>query len=225
MSYTGQIASEKRAQVGVRRGYPVGGAVKRAFDIVAAAVAIVVLLPLLAGCCLVVLATSPGPVLFRHRRIGLAGLEFTCLKFRTMEVDAQRRLQDYLANNAEARNQWQASHKLLNDPRITPFGQFMRRSSLDELPQLFNILKGDMSVVGPRPIVEEEVAKYSEHFGLYATARPGLTGLWQVSGRNTTTYPERVAYDVKYVRSWSLFRDLWIIFVTIAHVIEGRGAY
>lgn len=198
---------------------------KRAFDFFAAVAAIVALLPLLLGCCLLVAATSSGPVLFRHRRLGFGGREFNCLKFRTMEVDAESRLQEYLARDPDARREWEASHKLRNDPRITPVGQFLRRSSLDELPQLFNVLVGQMSIVGPRPIVEAEIEKYQEQFVVYAGGRPGLTGLWQVKGRNTTTYSERIAYDVEYLRNWSLFRDVWIIFITVAHVIEGTGAY
>jgi exopolysaccharide production protein ExoY len=118
-----------------------------------------------------------------------------------MQVDADRRLREYLAQDAEARKEWKAHHKLKNDPRITPVGQFLRRTSLDELPQLFNVLLGHMSIVGPRPIVEDEVEKYQEHFAIYAAGRPGLTGLWQVKGRNTTTYEQRVAYDVEYLRN------------------------
>jgi exopolysaccharide production protein ExoY len=205
--------------------YPIGGRLKRSFDIIASLTAIIALLPLLVGFCLVVLATSPGPVLFRHRRVGLGGREFTCLKFRSMEVDAERRLSQELARNPEARSEWQANQKLKKDPRITPFGQFLRRSSLDELPQLFNVLKGDMSVVGPRPIVQHEVAKYHQHFAIYVRGRPGLTGLWQISGRNTTTYSERVASDVDYLSNWSLARDLRIIIATTVHIVEGGGAY
>jgi exopolysaccharide production protein ExoY len=205
--------------------YPIGGLLKRSFDIIASLTAIVALLPLLVGCCLVVLATSRGPVLFRHRRVGLGGREFTCLKFRTMEMDAERRLSQELARNPEARREWQANHKLKKDPRITPLGQFLRRTSLDELPQLFNVLKGDMSLVGPRPIVQDEVAKYQQHFAIYVRGRPGLTGLWQINGRNTTSYSERVAYDVDYLNNWSLARDLRIIMATTVHVVAGSGAY
>jgi lipopolysaccharide/colanic/teichoic acid biosynthesis glycosyltransferase len=160
-------------------------------------------------------------VLFRHRRIGWGGREFSCLKFRTMQVDAERRLKEYLAANPNARREWLINHKLRNDPRITPFGGFLRRSSFDELPQLFNVLRGDMSLVGPRPIVQEEVAKYQEHFAKYASCRPGLTGLWQISGRNTTSYSERVAYDLEYLRNWSMLRDIWIMIATPLHLIDG----
>jgi exopolysaccharide production protein ExoY len=224
MSYTTEIVA-RNTDLQTRSVRPVGGAMKRAFDIAFTSVAILILLPLLAGCCLVVLATSPGPVLFRHRRIGHGGRSFNCLKFRTMEINADRRLHEYLASSEEARYEWEAFRKLQNDPRVTPFGAFMRRSSLDELPQLFNVLVGDMSIVGPRPIIMDEVEKYQEHFGVYVSGRPGLTGLWQVKGRNTTTYAQRVAYDVQYLRSWSLWRDIWIILTTISEVCTGRGAY
>jgi exopolysaccharide production protein ExoY len=167
----------------------------------------------------------PGPVLFRQRRVGFDAREFTCLKFRTMAIDAERALREYLEHNEDARREWQTTHKLRNDPRITGFGRFLRRSSLDELPQLFNVLLGDMSIVGPRPIVAEEAPLYQEHFIDYTNARPGLTGLWQISGRNTTSYPQRVAYDVEYLRNWSFSRDMRIILATAVHVWEGNGAY
>jgi exopolysaccharide production protein ExoY len=204
---------------------PVGGADKRVFDVVAALAAIAALLPMFAILWIAVRMEGPGPVLFRQRRIGFDGRKFTCLKFRTMAVDAERALREYLANNEDARREWQTTHKLRNDPRITAFGRFLRRSSLDELPQLFNVLVGHMSLVGPRPIVSEEVPLYRQHFGDYANARPGLTGLWQISGRNTTSYPQRVAYDVDYVRNWSFIRDMRIILATVTHIWEGNGAY
>jgi exopolysaccharide production protein ExoY len=203
---------------------PIGGGIKRTFDVLASLFGILVLLPLLIGCCLVTFGTSPGPILFRHRRTGLGGKEFNCLKFRTMEVDAERKLREYLAADPDARHEWLTNHKLQNDPRVTPFGRFMRRSSLDELPQLFNVLFGDMSLVGPRPIIRDEVEKYRESFRVYASGRPGLTGLWQVKGRNSTTYAERVAYDVYYFRNWSFGRDLAIILSTVIQVCRGRGA-
>jgi exopolysaccharide production protein ExoY len=207
----------------VRR--PVGGTAKRAFDVVAALAGIAALLPIFAVLYVVVYAERPGAVLFRQRRIGFDGREFTCLKFRTMAVDAERALREYLANNEEARREWHTTHKLRNDPRVTELGRFLRRSSLDELPQLFNVLMGHMSIVGPRPIVAEEVPLYREHFIDYANARPGLTGLWQVNGRNTIGYPQRVAYDVEYLRNWSFSRDMQIILATATHVWEGNGAY
>ena len=205
--------------------HPVGGAAKRVFDVVAAFAAITAFLPMFAILWIAVRVECPGPVLFRQRRIGFDGREFTCLKFRTMAVDAERALREYLAINEDARREWQTTYKLRNDPRITAVGRFLRRSSLDELPQLFNVLMGHMSIVGPRPIVADEIPLYREHFGDYANARPGLTGLWQVSGRNTTSYPQRVAYDVDYLRNWSFIRDMRIIIATVMHVWEGNGAY
>ena len=219
-----EYALSEAPVVAPRDNRPIGGVVKRAFDVIAALVCIVGMTPLTIGCCLLVLA-SGRPVLFRHRRIGFGGQEFTCLKFRTMAIDAEHRLEEYLAKDCDARQEWQKYRKLRKDPRVTGIGRLMRRTSLDELPQLLNVLKGDMSLVGPRPIVADEVAQYQEHFGLYASARPGLTGLWQVSGRNGTTYAQRVAYDVEYVRNWSLMRDIRIVLATLAHVIDGNGAY
>jgi exopolysaccharide production protein ExoY len=223
MSYMSQIYAQERA-VRVQGRRPVGGAMKRSCDIILALAAIVALLPLLAAVYLLVAATSPGPVIFRHRRIGVGGRQFECFKFRTMQIDAERRLRDLLAKDPAARREWELKHKLSDDPRVTPLGSLMRRSSLDELPQLFNILFGQMSMVGPRPIVDSEIAKYNEHFAVYASGRPGLTGLWQVKGRNTTSYDQRVAYDVEYLRNWSLWKDLRILIMTVGHVFEGTGA-
>ena len=205
-------------------GRPIGGSVKRIFDIIAVLACIVGSSPLLVICYLAVVTVSGRPALFRQRRLGYGGREFSCLKFRTMELDAERRLQEHLAIDPDARREWIEDQKLANDPRVRPLGKMMRRTSLDELPQLFNILKGEMSLVGPRPIVADEVAKYQQHFGLYASARPGLTGLWQVNGRNTTTYAQRVAYDVDYVRNWSLIRDIKIMILTVVRVSSMKGA-
>jgi exopolysaccharide production protein ExoY len=204
---------------------PIGGATKRTFDIVAGLLAAIISSPLFLVCYFLVLANSGRPVLFRHRRIGFAGREFTCLKFRTMAVDAEKRLQQHLAANPGAAREWMNNQKLQDDPRVTRIGKIMRRTSLDELPQLFNILKGEMSLVGPRPIVVEEITKYQEHFYVYAGSRPGLTGLWQIKGRNETTYAERVAFDVEYLRNWSLRRDVAILLMTVKRVLEGCGAY
>jgi exopolysaccharide production protein ExoY len=224
MSYTSQVYPRDKV-ISPPTVRPVGGAIKRVSDIVVALGAIIALLPLFAACYLLVASTSRGPVIFRHRRVGFGGREFECFKFRTMQVDAERRLREYLDSDPAARQEWELKHKLCDDPRITPFGQMMRRSSLDELPQLFNILLGHMSMVGPRPIVESEIVKYHEYFGVYASGRPGLTGLWQVRGRNTTSYEQRVAYDVEYLRNWSIWKDFRILLLTISHVFEGTGAY
>ncbi len=204
---------------------PIGGPTKRAFDIIACLLATIISSPVFLACYLLVLANSGRPVLFRHRRIGFAGREFTCLKFRTMAPGAEKRLQQHLAANPDAAREWMNNQKLQDDPRVSRIGKIMRRISLDELPQLFNILKGEMSLVGPRPIVVEEIAKYQEHFRVYASGRPGLTGLWQIKGRNETTYAERVALDVEYLRNWSLRRDIAIVLMTVKRVVEGRGAY
>jgi exopolysaccharide production protein ExoY len=168
---------------------------------------------------------DPGPAFYRHRRIGLNGVPFECLKFRTMAVDADAVLQRHLAANGEAAREWEQSHKLKRDPRVTPLGSALRKTSLDELPQLLNILKGEMSFVGPRPIVDAEVPKYGAFITHYLAARPGLTGPWQISGRNDVAYATRVALDRHYVEQWSLWRDLAIIARTVRVVVTARGCY
>ena len=157
-------------------------------------------------------------------RIGRGGREFPCLKFRSMAVDAEARLESHLASSAAARREWDRYHKLEFDPRITPLGRFLRSSSLDELPQLFNVLRGEMSLVGPRPIVRAEVRRYNRYFPVYCSTRPGLTGLWQVLGRNRVSYRRRVAADVLYVRRKSLWLNIRILVATIPAVLLRRGA-
>jgi lipopolysaccharide/colanic/teichoic acid biosynthesis glycosyltransferase len=166
-----------------------------------------------------------GPMFFAHRRVGRHGVPFPCLKFRSMAIDADLRLERLLAADVEARREWDADHKLRADPRVTPVGDFLRRSSLDELPQLFNVLRGDMSLVGPRPIVQAEAAKYGRRFKSYCKVRPGITGLWQVSGRNDVCYRERVALDVLYARRKSLAMDAGILIKTVPAVLLRRGSY
>jgi len=168
---------------------------------------------------------SPGPVFFRQRRIGRFGRKFHVYKFRTMVQNADQILQNYLDNSPQLKVQWLATHKLKQDPRVTRLGALLRKSSLDELPQLWNILIGDMSLVGPRPIVDAEVEKYGKCFELYIQVRPGLTGLWQVSGRNNTTYEHRVELDEYYVRNRSLKLDLQILWKTVFVVLRKTGAY
>ncbi|MGA2031063.1 MAG: undecaprenyl-phosphate galactose phosphotransferase WbaP [Thermoguttaceae bacterium] len=198
---------------------------KRAADLAMAAVLLVLHMPLMMVIAVWIKLTSPGPLLFAQRRIGLGGREFFAWKFRTMRLNADEVLDRYLRENPGLRREWQASYKLKNDPRVTRCGRFLRRTSLDELPQLFNVLKGDMSLVGPRPIVRDEISRYGNDFPRYARVRPGITGLWQVSGRNDTTYPQRVAFDAYYVENWSLWLDLWILLKTVRVVLLREGAY
>jgi len=204
---------------------PVGGYLKRIFDICGAAAALVFLLPLLVLLAAIIKASDRGPILFRHKRVGRDGVPFSCLKFRTMVVDSDQTLKRYLVANSEAAREWEQTQKLKNDPRITPLGAILRASSADELPQLFNILRGDMSFVGPRPIVTAEISKYGTHIDAYLRARPGLTGAWQVSGRNDVSYETRVALDREYVENWTFRRDVAILVKTVRVVATARGCY
>lgn len=197
---------------------------KRLFDIVATLALLAILAPFLLVVALLA-RRDGGAALFGHRRIGAHGVPFTCLKFRTMAPNAQDVLAKLLATDPEARAEWERSFKLKHDPRVTPVGRFLRESSLDELPQLFNVLAGDMSLVGPRPIVTEEIARYGEAFHDYARCRPGITGLWQVSGRNDVDYRQRVQLDRSYARQWSFLQDLMLLLRTPLAVLRRRGAY
>jgi exopolysaccharide production protein ExoY len=201
------------------------GAASRCLDLLIASLALLFFLPLLALIALAIKLFDPGPVIFRHRRIGKDGQEFLCWKFRSMVVDAEARLDALLRANPSARHEWAETQKLTNDPRVTPLGRFLRKSSLDELPQLINVLKGDMSIVGPRPIVEAEAERYGHYFALYCLVRPGLTGLWQISGRSDVRYFERVLLDARYISSKSVMRDLKIIMLTVPSVLATRGSY
>lgn len=198
---------------------------KRAFDVLVSSVALLFVLPFFALLALMIKLQDGGDVFFVQKRIGAGGRVFNCIKFRTMVVDAQARLEHLLATDMDARAEWMANQKLTKDPRITALGRFLRKSSLDELPQLWNILCGDMSVVGPRPIINNEVEKYGTHFEEYAAVRPGLTGLWQVSGRSETTYDERVELDAKYVQEWSFLSDVAIVFKTVPAILMSKGAH
>lgn len=200
------------------------GFLKRITDFVIAGTTLIFLLPIIIPLAIAVRLSDGGPALFKQRRIGRDGKEFNCYKFRSMVIDADLRLQKLLKEDPRARQEWQATQKLEKDPRITPFGQFLRKSSLDELPQLINILKGEMSIVGPRPIVRNEVEKYGDYFPYYCQVRPGLTGLWQVSGRSDTSYGERVKLDVQYVSAWSYVSDIKIMAMTIPAVLMSDGA-
>jgi exopolysaccharide production protein ExoY len=206
------------------RGLWAQGGVSRALDILIAAAALVFFLPLFLVIALAIKLTDPGPVFFGHRRIGLGGTSFRCWKFRSMVVDAEARLAAILASDPEAAREWAEHQKLTDDPRVTRLGNFLRRSSLDELPQLWNVLAGEMSIVGPRPIVETEAARYGQHFALYCLVRPGITGLWQISGRSDIHYFERVLLDVRYVSSRTTWRDLRIIALTVPSVLAARGS-
>jgi exopolysaccharide production protein ExoY len=205
---------------------PIGFASKRAADVILAACGIVLLAPFFIICCLATICCSPGPVFFRHERVGFNGKRFKCLKFRTMAADAQERLRRHLEVDAEAAAEWAAFRKLRSDPRITPVGAMLRKSSLDELPQLFNVLTGDMSIVGPRPVTEEELKRYySDAISAYYACRPGITGLWQVSGRSATTYQRRVVLDSYYANNWSMVLDAKIMMATIPAVCRSDTAY
>ncbi|MCL1991634.1 MAG: undecaprenyl-phosphate galactose phosphotransferase WbaP [Spirochaetes bacterium] len=199
--------------------------IKRFMDLLLVITGGAVILPALLLVALLVKISSPGPVLYKHKRIGLDGQPFYIYKFRSMVIDAEKRLNQILESDPVAKKEWEASHKIQNDPRITKLGRFLRRASIDEFPQLINILRGEMSLVGPRPVVEAEKEKYGEDFNRVFSIKPGLTGLWQVSGRSDTNYAERISYDTYYLQSWSVWLDLWILFKTFGAVARGRGAY
>ena len=195
---------------------------KRALDISIVLVSIVFVAPIIAFCA-VIIALDGGAPFFGHMRVGQNGREFRCWKIRSMVVDAQSRLAAHLEADPEARAEWEATRKLTNDPRITRFGQFLRKSSLDELPQLLNVLLGQMSIVGPRPVPRDELAMYGSSRQAYLAMRPGITGLWQVSGRNDVSYAERIAMDQAYQKSCSFKLDLVIIFKTFGAVLGRSG--
>lgn len=198
---------------------------KRVLDVILASLGLLVLIVLFAIIAAAIAISDRGPVFIRHRRIGKDGVSFPCFKFRTMVLDADTALERHLADNPSARAEWRDTRKLKNDPRVTPLGRVLRETSLDELPQLFNILRGDMSIVGPRPIVADEAARYGGAILYYKAVRPGLTGLWQCSGRNDVGYDQRVMLDTRYVQTWSLTQDVAIIFKTIPAVLLSRGVY
>lgn len=198
---------------------------KRILDMALSAFALIALAPVLVAIAIAIKLDSRGPVLFGHERIGQSGRAFSALKFRTMMSNGAEVLQKFLAANPAARAEWERDHKLKNDPRVTRVGRFLRKTSLDELPQLWNVLRNEMSLVGPRPIVEAEISKYGASYSLYTRVKGGVTGLWQVSGRNDVSYEERVKLDSFYVRNWSVWLDLCILYKTIGTVIFRSGAY
>lgn len=197
--------------------------VKCIFDMTLALLLVVLLLPVFALFSLLIIRDG-GPVFYKHMRIGRDGVPFRCLKFRTMVRNADRVLQDHLASHPDAAAEWAAFHKLVDDPRITRIGRFLRSTSLDELPQLFNVLLGEMSLVGPRPVTEAELSYYGKDLFFYLEARPGITGLWQVSGRSNLSYEQRVLYDTWYVKNWTLWLDVAILARTIPVVLSRTGA-
>lgn len=195
---------------------------KRTFDIAASLFLIVVFAPLIASIALCLLVSGGTPV-FSHTRIGQGRRKFKCYKFRTMHKNSSRALRFMLRTDVIAAEEWSEAQKLTFDPRITSIGQFLRMSSLDELPQLFNVLVGDMTMVGPRPVTEKELARYGRDLPIYLSVRPGLTGLWQVHGRGTTTFEERVAMDCAYVQQLSFATDLKLMFQTVGAVLKRTG--
>lgn len=199
-------------------------AVKKLLDLSILFFAGLILLPFICIVAVLVKLSSPGPVFYGHERIGRAGKKIRVWKFRSMEINAEEKLEKVLAENPEYQKEWNESFKLTNDPRVTPIGRFLRKSSLDELPQLFNVLIGDMSFIGPRPVTDDEILKYGENFTYIFSVKPGLSGMWQVSGRSDTDYAERVAFDSYYIQNWSIWLDIWLIFKTIGVVLTGKGA-
>lgn len=198
---------------------------KRLFDTVLTLCGMVVFLPIGLIIAAIIYITDPGPILFAHRRVGQHGKLFPCYKFRSMVVNAEEALEEYLKDNPEAQEEWNRDFKLKDDPRITKIGHFLRKTSLDELPQLLNVLKGEMSLVGPRPIVTAEIEKYGEYIQDFYLVPPGITGVWQVSGRSDTTYDERVQMDSWYVHNWSVWIDLVYLVKTVTAVLMRKGAY
>jgi len=199
--------------------------IKRLMDICIVILGGIIILPILLIIGLIIKIDSPGSILYKHERLGINGKRFYAYKFRTMVTDADTKLHNLLETDPKLKKEWEEKQKLLKDPRITAIGKFLRRTSIDEFPQLINIIRGEMSFVGPRPIVDGEIEKYGEDYNRVFSVKPGLTGLWQVSGRSDSNYLDRVAYDIYYQQSWSVWLDLWIIFKTFGVVIIGKGAY
>jgi len=211
-------------QAGDRGVFGIDGVLKRGFDIAVSSIMITLLLPIFIIAAILV-KLDGGPVLYRQKRMGRYGDGFNMLKFRSMCVDADNKLEQLLDKCPKAQIEWTTFQKLKQDPRITPIGNFLRRSSLDELPQLFNVLLGDMSIVGQRPILTNQRDAYGVHIWGYMRARPGLTGLWQVSGRNNKTFADRAAMGSEYVNSWSLSLDIKLLFLTVPAVLFSKDAF
>lgn len=205
---------------------PVGGTLKRIFDFSFSVLAVLTAMPFFLILPVIIWSVAPGPAFFAHRRVGHNGKMFPCLKFRTMVLNADEVLKTHLASNPDAREEFARHQKLKKDPRIIPVvGEFLRKTSLDELPQFVNVIRGEMSVVGPRPITTDELRNYGKAAAHYKSARPGLTGLWQVSGRSDLSFAERVELDTSYVLNCSILLDLRLIVRTIGVLLSGKGAY
>jgi undecaprenyl-phosphate galactose phosphotransferase len=218
-----QKALVLRIRNNLARGY--NRLFKYSMDILLTCIGGLVLIPVFAIISLLIYLDSPGPVIFSHRRIGADGSTFPCYKFRTMVIDAEARLSAYLNSNPEAKAEWERDFKLKDDPRVTRIGKWLRKTSLDELPQLLNVLRGEMSLVGPRPIVQAEIIKYGDYINDYYLVRPGITGYWQVNGRSDVDYENRVQMDSWYVRNWSVWLDMVLLVQTAKIVVERKGAY
>ena len=198
---------------------------KNLIDGVISVIVFLFMLPVMAVIAILVKLTSPGPVLYKAKRLGKKGRPIEVYKFRSMYADADERFERLLRENTELAREFKSNFKLRNDPRVTPLGKFLRRTSLDELPQLLNVFKGEMSLVGPRPIVDQEVKYYAGNYEVFSSVKPGITGLWQTSGRSDSSYDERVGFDVYYVLNWSPWMDIWILIRTAFCVITMKGAY
>jgi Undecaprenyl-phosphate galactose phosphotransferase WbaP len=199
--------------------------IKRVFDVAVALFLIILAFPFALAIALAIVLETPGPVFFAHMRVGKNHRRFRLWKLRSMVVDADAALERHLERHPEHFSEWRNTHKLKDDPRVTQVGRLLRRSSLDELPQLWNVLRGDMSMAGPRPIVEEEMEKYGPALSLYSQVLPGLTGLWQVSGRNDTSYRARVDLNTRYILNWTIWMDVVVLLKTVRVVLLGHGAY
>jgi Undecaprenyl-phosphate galactose phosphotransferase WbaP len=219
------LGGEIGFEVPQRLFHRTAGIMKRTLDLALTVPALLAFSPVFLVIAMVVKLTSRGPAFYGHTRHGRDGKQFKALKFRTMFQDAESILLEHFHRHPEELAEWESEQKLKRDPRVTRVGRLLRRSSLDELPQLFNVFLGQMSLVGPRPIVSAEISKYGRGYGLYSRVRPGITGLWQVSGRSNTGYPERVALDEYYVRNWSIWLDTYILVRTINTVVSAEGAY
>lgn len=220
-SSSGVVRARPPQSLGAESWYRNSG--KRLFDVTASTLGLIVLTPVLLIVAVMIFLYDRGKPIFVHRRLGQDGESFGCLKLRSMAMNAEERLQGMLESSPEMRQEWEESQKLTNDPRVTRIGNFLRKTSLDELPQLFNVLKGEMSLVGPRPIVQDELPRYGSDAIAYLRVRPGLTGLWQTTGRNDVSYQERVAMDVAYERDISFVEDLRIMAMTVVTMLRRTG--